>query len=347
MTRDSFLEVEGVAKSFGQERAVDGASLAVPEAGTLVLLGPSGCGKTTLLRMIAGLEVPDAGAVRLGGLVLAEGETFIPPEQRQVGMVFQESALFPHLSVARNVGFGLSRDEIASGRIEEALDLVGLAGFGDRSPGTLSGGQAQRVALARALAPRPKLMLFDEPFSSLDVGLKVGLRAEIAGLLRGMGMTSVFVTHDQADAFVLGDLVAVMREGRIVQVGSPADIYTCPVDPWVATFVGEANIVRGTADRRVVATPLGPISLSNGVSGDCDVIVRPEHIAMRSGSDGVVVDVDFFGHDSSYTVAVSGAKYTVRAVAAPLYQPGDLVSVAYNGPEAIAFPAKASSGITD
>ena len=235
----------------------------------VALLGPSGCGKTTLLRTIAGLERLDGGEVRIGDAVVSGPGAHVPPERRRVGMVFQDWALFPHLTVAQNVGYGLPRVDRRGPRVEAALAMVGLAGLGDRSPGTLSGGQQQRVALARALAPEPGVLLLDEPFSNLDSALRVQVRTEVHQLLADLGVTTVFVTHDQEEAFVLGDEVAVMHEGAIVQQAEPATLYARPATPWVATFVGDANLVEATADGHTAATPVGPIALDAPGRGRC------------------------------------------------------------------------------
>ena len=332
-----YLDARGIAKTFDGASALDDVDISIGEGQSLVLLGPSGCGKTTLLRIIAGLETPDAGTISVAGETLCDFRTNVPPERRRIGMVFQEPTLFPHLTVAKNVGFGLTREEIISGRVDETLAIVGLSGFGDRYPDTLSGGQAQRVALARALAPRPRIMLFDEPFASLDAELRTKVRAEVASLLKTVGMTSVFVTHDQEEAFILGDQVAVMRGGRVLQQGRPADIYQCPISPWVATFVGDANILAGEAADSIVSTTLGNLRTTSDVAGSCGVVVRPEHIELGHGGDAVVVGVEFYGHDSSYRVLQEGVEYAVRAVAAPVYKPGDLVTLSYAGPDVMAY----------
>ncbi len=342
----AILAATRITKTYPGTPAVRDASVSVAEGESLVLLGPSGCGKTTLLRVIAGLEVPDAGTVAVGDRVLTGSDVHVPPEARSIGMVFQEPALFPHLSVAKNVGFGLAKHEIAAGRADEALEMVGLVGFGDRSPGTLSGGQAQRVALARALAPRPRIMLFDEAFSSLDTELRLEVRVEVSRLLRELGITSIFVTHDQEEAFVLGDTVAVMRAGSVLQQGAPDEIYSRPVDPWVAAFVGEANIVPGLSIGAVAETALGPVPISSPISGECRVVVRPEHIELDPAGDGVVIGVDFYGHDSAYRVNQDGVEYVVRAMAQPQYRTGDTVGLTYVGPEVAAFgPDRAMSPV--
>lgn len=340
--KPAYLDVHHISKSFGETVALADVDITVPEGESLVLLGPSGCGKTTLLRILAGLERADTGRVVVAGHVLVDDKMDVPPERRRIGMVFQEPTLFPHLTVAGNVAFGLGRDEIEAGRVEETLSIVGLEGFSDRYPETLSGGQAQRVALSRALAPRPRVMLFDEPFSSLDSELRAQVRSEVAGLLKSVGMTSVYVTHDQEEAFVLGDRIAVMQEGRVLQQGRPTDIYRRPISPWVAGFVGEANMIVGDAANRLVATSLGRLPTVNDVTGSCVVLVRPEHIRLDAGDDATVVGVEFYGHDSSYRVVKDGVEHMVRVVAAPDFRPGDTVSLTYTGPDVVTYPHPAA-----
>ena len=329
--------MRGLWKSFDGAPVLRDVSIAVPSGDVLVLLGPSGCGKTTLLRTIAGLEVPDAGEVEIGGRVLTSGTDVVPPERRQVGMVFQDWALFPHLTVAANVGYGLPRPERRGSRVDEALDMVGLGGLGDRMPGTLSGGQQQRVALARALAPRPSVLLLDEPFSNLDTALRVQVRAEVHRLLGELGITTIFVTHDQEEAFVLGDEVAVMAEGRIVQQATPAAMYDAPASPWVASFVGEANLVPGDAGGDRAATPLGPVPLRERVNGEATVLVRPEDVAVGEGCPATVAAVEYYGHDTVYQLDLGGLIVRARATGAPVHRRGDAVAIAYAGGPAVAW----------
>ncbi len=331
------MQAHRITKWFGDVAAVADVSFTVERGETLVLLGPSGCGKTTLLRILAGLEVPDSGTITLDGEVLSGGGTFVPAERRRVGMVFQDWALFPHLTVAENVAFGVADEPHARRRVAETLEMVGLTDLADRYPEALSGGQMQRVALARALAPRPRVLLFDEPFSNLDVTLRNQVRSDIAELMREVGTTSVFVTHDQEEAFVLGDRVAVMRDGQIVQLGAPAEVYQYPATPWVATFVGDANLLEGEASDGRVRTVVGALPLSNEVTGRCRVVVRPEYLMIGNGYDGLVTGVEFYGHDTSYRVTMGAVTLTVRGMAAPRFGVGDRVSVTYGGPKVVAF----------
>ncbi len=337
-----YLQAQDISKRFNGAPVLDGVTLTVEQGESLALLGPSGCGKTTLLRILAGLEIPDRGTIVVEDAVLTDPERFVPPEDRRIGMVFQDWALFPHMTVSKNVCFGLDRSEIDQGRAIEKLELVGLAHLADRYPGELSGGQAQRVALARALAPRPRVLLFDEPFSNLDTGLRAQVRADVAALMHEVGMTSIFVTHDQEEAFVLGDRVAVMNEGRIVQVGRPSEVYQYPASPWVAAFMGAANILDGSAADGRASTPVGELRMAGAVQGPCRVVIRPEHLTVEPGGQAVISSVEYYGHDTSYELELNGAKLVTRAMAAPIFAPGDRVSVSYSGPDVIAFPAGAA-----
>lgn len=338
-----YLQARDITKRFNGVTALDGAALTVEKGEVLALLGPSGCGKTTLLRILAGLSAPDRGTVTVDGAVLAGPHTFVTPEKRRIGMVFQDRALFPHLTVIKNVSFGLHRSKAARRRAAEILELVGLAHLADRYPEEISGGQAQRVALARALAPRPRVLLFDEPFSNLDTSLRARLRTDVTSLMHELGMTSIFVTHDQEEAFVIGGRVAVMNEGRIVQTGPPAEVYQHPSSPWVASFIGPTNVLDGTASGGQAATAAGPVPLTDPVEGPCRVVVRPEHLAVAPGGRGVVNSVEFYGHDTSYELELDGVKLFARAIAAPLFTPGDRISISYRGPDAAAFASPAAA----
>ena len=302
------IRLDGVTKRFGDVAAVRGADLEVAGGEIVALLGPSGCGKTTLLRTIAGFERPDDGLVQIGGRRVAGENAWVPPERRGVGMVFQDYALFPHLTVAENVGFGLPRRDRAQ-RVPALLALVDLCGLGGRYPYELSGGQQQRVALARALAPAPRVVLLDEPWSNVDPQLRAELRHEVASVLRPLNVTALLVTHDREEAFSLADRIALMRDGEIVQVGTSEELYFAPADRWSAAFLGEGNLVRGRAGSGSVETPIGVFSC-NGEAGEVEVLVRPELVALAPHPQGTgeVVAREFRGHDVFYRVLVDGVE---------------------------------------
>ncbi|HEY8424637.1 MAG TPA: ABC transporter ATP-binding protein [Limnochordales bacterium] len=266
-----------VARYFGPVRAVDGATLTLRRGQMTVLIGSSGCGKTTLLRLIAGFEVPDRGRVEIGGVTVAQPGRAVPPERRGVGVVFQDYALFPHLTVAENVAFGLPRGPEGARRAAWWLRRVGLEGLESRYPHELSGGQQQRVALARALAPRPQLLLLDEPFASLDAALRVRLRREVRQIVVEEGVAALLVTHDPAEALSMADVVAVMVSGRILQVGPPDMVYDQPLTPGIAALLGEVNLLPAVARGQVAETPIGPVPLRGSpVSGRVLAMLRPE-----------------------------------------------------------------------
>jgi iron(III) transport system ATP-binding protein len=300
--------------------ALRGADLVVEQGTLAAVLGPSGCGKTTLLRCLAGLERSDAGTIALGERVVAGPGAWVAPEQRRIGLVPQEGALFPHLDVAGNLGFGLRGRPRAErrARVDELLELIGLAGYGDRRPSELSGGQQQRVALARALAPEPVAVLLDEPFSALDAGLRGSLRDEVRTTLARAGTTSVLVTHDQTEALTMADVVAVMREGVIVQVGPPDEVYHRPVDLWVARFLGDVVSLPGAPPGRVRAC-------------------RPEQLQRAEPhADGAfaatVTSVRFGGPDALVDLQVGTDLTTARWPSTHLPEIGDAVTVAVAGP---------------
>lgn len=332
------IRARGLSKSYGDVVALDSFSLDVWEGSLLTLLGPSGCGKTTALRVIAGFEPAD-GTVEIRGRTVLDSDTFVPPEKRRVGMVFQDYALFPHMNVARNVAYGLDRDA-GEERVQELLELVGLTGLGERMPGELSGGQQQRVALARAMAPSPDVVLLDEPFSNLDANLRDRVRRELKMILTEARTTAVLVTHDQEEALATSDLVAVMYKGRVVQVDTPAKLYTAPADPWIAEFLGDADALRSTGHRGYADTLLG--RFKTDLKGPVLVVVRPEDVQISIGEspNAVVANTEFFGHDQLVTVALpGGVRVRSRIGPRPNYEPGDNVRV--RAIHARVFPVRA------
>ena len=357
------VEIVGVGKSYGRTVVLDGIDLRVGDESITALLGPSGSGKTTLLRLIAGFDRADRGTISVDGQVVDDGRVHVRPERRGIGFVPQDGALFPHLTAAGNVGFGLHRSD--RGRVGDLLDLVGLGQIGHRYPHQMSGGQQQRVALARALAIRPRLVLLDEPFSSLDTGLRVSLRRDVARILAEAKTPAVIVTHDQDEALSLADRIAVLDSGRIVAAGSPVELYRAPANAVAARFLGEANLLDGTIDGtgdgtvgggrarcalgslplldRALADRALPVRAPN--QGLVTVLVRPEQVlvalqAPDGGSvPGIVDTLDFHGHDSLARVVLGDStRLTARLVGEHGVREGDRVHVAVDG-AVIAWPS--------
>ncbi|OIJ21545.1 ABC transporter ATP-binding protein [Anaerobacillus alkalidiazotrophicus] len=281
----SFIHLEQVSKFFSNslQPAVDALDLKIEQGEIITLLGPSGCGKTTTLRMIAGFEQPSMGKISIGDQVVYDDHRSLPPEKRGIGMVFQDYALFPHLTIEKNVMFGLNKWKTKDRKLRaiEVLELVGLADYASRYPSELSGGQQQRVALARALAPRPHVVLMDEPFSNLDAGLREKMRFDVTNILRKANTTAIIVTHDQKDAFAVSDRVVVMKDGVIQQVASPREMYRCPKNCFVAQFVGKTNLLTGKLekDMKHVTTTIGTVCLPNQTTEICETVklsIRPE-----------------------------------------------------------------------
>jgi len=328
------LKLDSVEKSFGDFRAVKGVSFSLANGEVLSLLGPSGCGKTTTLRMIAGFEQPSAGTIYLAGREI----THVPARHRNIGMVFQSYALFPHMSVANNIAFGLrmrgmgraDRDE----RVRSALDIVRMSAFAERSPKQLSGGQQQRVALARALAIRPDILLLDEPLSALDLKLRGEMRDEINRIVRELKITTVFVTHDQSEALVLSDYVAVMNDGVVEQLDTPNRLYHNPETPFVADFIGGANVIKGVvvSGDRFNANGDTLIPIPGGTNRDVKFIaIRPEDIRLVAPAEpadlsGEVEQCRFLGGVTEYDVRISpSSMLTVRNESYAPFQKGDHV----------------------
>jgi len=349
----SQLRVRDLHKRYGSRTVLEGLDLDVPAGSLTAVLGRSGCGKTTLLRTIAGFERGERGQVTLGGRTLDDGATFVAPEQRRIGYVPQEGALFPHLSVEANVGFGLPRRERRGDAVAGLLEMVGIAPLAKRLPHRLSGGEQQRVALARALARRPDAVLLDEPFSSLDASLRTRVREEVHALLAAQGVTTVLVTHDQEEALSLADEVAVLRDGRIVQQGTPAALYDAPVDEDLARFLGAVNVLQADFDADVALTALGPLTLRGGRAALPDddrssgaVMVRPEQLHVSpgrpAGSDpgwgvgGEVEQCRYYGHDALLHIRpdtpADADPLIARVIGEEALPAGTRVRVAAHGP---------------
>ena len=303
------LELQDVTCSYETgSLALEGISLSARKGDVICLLGPSGCGKTTTLRAIAGFEPVSSGEIRLNGAIVSAPDRHVPPERRRVGMVFQDYALFPHLTVRENVGFGLASAtaDDRQNRIDEMLSLAGLSEFARRYPHALSGGQQQRAALARALAPQPVLLLLDEPFSNLDPDTTERMRLELLHLLKTTQTTAVLVTHDHEEAFAMADHVAVLNNGQLEQFSTPETMYHLPVSPFVAEFVGQADFIPGTIRDSVVVTQLGTFAVPQAYRGGLEVVVmiRPDdvHIRENGDGDGTVESRQFRGSEIIYGI---------------------------------------------
>jgi iron(III) transport system ATP-binding protein len=358
------LTVTGLTKAFGSHPVLTGLDLTIPAGSLTAILGPSGSGKTTLLRILAGFDQADAGSVTIGSTTVDGPGVHVPPERRRIGYVPQEGSLFPHLTVAANVGFGLRARERHGPRIDTLLDSVGLAGLGKRYPHQLSGGQQQRVALARALAIQPTVVLLDEPFAALDAHMRASVRADVQEIFRAAGTTAVLVTHDQDEALSMADRVAVLRDGQIAQCAAPQDLYIRPADPQLAGFIGDANLLEGqvtggTANGdRAVRTIFGELSLAAAAHpglapGPVTVLVRPEqvevaqdHAANGDGTEqgcvrGRVLACHYYGHDAVLRVQPADSagvpEIIVRTAGGPQLAPGARVLLRAKGP-VLAWP---------
>lgn len=348
----SDLILDRVSVTHGSTPAISEISLAITSGDLVAILGPSGCGKTTLLLAIAGLLSVTSGSIRIGERELSGLGRTVPPEKRGIGWVPQEASLFPHLSVADNIGFAVPRGRERGARIDELAELVGLGALQGRAPNQLSGGQAQRVALARALAPQPEVLLLDEPFAALDTQLRTSLRREVAQLLRTQGTTSLLVTHDQEEALTLADRVAVLRDGRLEQFGTPQEIYQHPASEWVASFVGDVVELEGQWRAGRVLCALGAVEASavgfTPVDGDIvRILLRPEWIVPRpdllahaaAGADARIAAISYAGHDAMITAdLVGGPSIVMRMAAVELPHVGDQVRLAVQRP-GLAYPA--------
>ena len=332
------IRARSVAKSYGSEKVLSDFNLDIWNGSIVGILGISGSGKTTALRLLAGFDKPDSGIIEMRDKVISSKETFLPPEERNIGMVFQDYALFPHLNVEKNISFGLSRDEIKSGRLEEVLSMCNLETYRNKFPQELSGGQQQRVSLARALAPKPEVILLDEPFTSLDAHMARDLREEVISLLRQTETTALIVTHDQEEALSVCDVVSVLENGSVIQSATPQEIYLNPVSQTVANSVGDPNILKGFSIDGRVETSLG--TFVTAYNGALDVSIRPECIELLLDSEGsyVVKDCTFYGHDQVVSFQNSkGEVFRARSLPNTIYEVGDKVNI--NISEVTTFPS--------
>lgn len=333
------IRTRSVSKSYDEEQVLSDFNLDVWKGSITGILGSSGSGKTTALRLIAGFDRPDAGIIEMKNEVIVSDEVWLPPERRNIGMVFQDYALFPHLTVKKNIAFGLGKNDIEQGRLKEVIEMCNLSSLINKFPQELSGGQQQRVALARALAPNPEVILLDEPFTSLDAQMARVLRDEVVELLKDTETTAIIVTHDQEEALSVCDVVSVLEKGKIIQSSTPQEIYLNPVSKTVANSVGDPNILKGFSVDGRVETSLG--TFVSAYEGALDVSIRPECIELNLDSDGsyVVKECTFYGHDQVISFQNSkGEVFRARSLPNTIYEAGDKVNIEIS--EVTTFPSK-------
>ena len=333
------IRTRSVSKSYDEEQVLSDFNLDVWKGSITGILGSSGSGKTTALRLIAGFDRPDAGIIEMKNEVIVSDEVWLPPEKRNIGMVFQDYALFPHLTVEKNIAFGLGKNDLEKGRLKEVIDMCNLSGLINKFPQELSGGQQQRVALARALAPNPEVVLLDEPFTSLDAQMARVLRDEVVELLKNTETTAIIVTHDQEEALSVCDVVSVLQKGKIIQSSTPQEIYLNPVSKTVANSVGDPNILKGFSIDGRVETSLG--TFVSAYEGALDVSIRPECIELNLDSEGsyIVKECTFYGHDQVISFQNSkGEVFRARSLPNTIYEAGDKVNIEIS--EVTTFPSK-------
>lgn len=328
------VSCNGLTKYYAKNVAVQQLTLSVAEGNVLALLGPSGCGKTTTLRLIAGFERPDVGTVEIAGSIVSSPKEVLVPEKRNVGMMFQEYALFPHMTVRENIAYGLARDSQQSYRVQEVLTLANLSGLEEQMPHQLSGGQQQRVALARALAPKPKVLLLDEPFSNLDAVLRSQIRQETKDILRKCEATVVLVTHSREEALEIGDSIAIMNQGRVEQSDTPERIFHLPMTQFVANFIGTADFLEASVTGDNLVTEIGQCNIPNGLKGyeNIDIMIRPENVKIdpTDSGRGVIVQRVFNGAFYLYTIRLdSGTVIRCEEPYTKDYREGSRVNIEF------------------
>ena len=333
------IRTRSISKFYDEEQVLSDFNLDVWKGSITGILGSSGSGKTTALRLIAGFDRPDAGIIEMKNEVIVSDEVWLPPERRNIGMVFQDYALFPHLTVKKNIAFGLGKNDIEQGRLKEVIEMCNLSSLINKFPQELSGGQQQRVALARALAPNPEVVLLDEPFTSLDAQMARVLRDEVVELLKNTETTAIIVTHDQEEALSVCDVVSVLEKGKIIQSSTPQEIYLNPVSKTVANSVGDPNILKGFSIDGRVETSLG--TFVSAYEGALDVSIRPECIELNLDSEGsyIVKECTFYGHDQVISFQNSkGEVFRARSLPNTIYEAGDKVNIEIS--EVTTFPSK-------
>ena len=333
------IRTRSISKFYDEEQVLSDFNLDVWKGSITGILGSSGSGKTTALRLIAGFDRPDEGIIEMKNEVIVSDEVWLPPERRNIGMVFQDYALFPHLTVEKNIAFGLGKNDLEKGRLKEVIDMCNLTGLINKFPQELSGGQQQRVALARALAPNPEVVLLDEPFTSLDAQMARVLRDEVVELLKNTETTAIIVTHDQEEALSVCDVVSVLEKGKIIQSSTPQEIYLNPVNKTVANSVGDPNILKGFSIDGRVETSLG--TFVSAYEGALDVSIRPECIELNLDSEGsyIVKECTFYGHDQVISFQNSkGEVFRARSLPNTIYEAGDKVNIEIS--EVTTFPSK-------
>ena len=333
------IRTRSISKFYDEERVLSDFNLDVWKGSITGILGSSGSGKTTALRLIAGFDRPNTGIIEMKNEVIVSDEVWLPPERRNIGMVFQDYALFPHLTVKKNIAFGLGKNDIEQGRLKEVIEMCNLSSLINKFPQELSGGQQQRVALARALAPNPEVILLDEPFTSLDAQMARVLRDEVVELLKDTETTAIIVTHDQEEALSVCDVVSVLEKGKIIQSSTPQEIYLNPVSKTVANSVGDPNILKGFSVDGRVETSLG--TFVSAYEGALDVSIRPECIELNLDSEGsyIVKECTFYGHDQVISFQNSkGEVFRARSLPNTIYEAGDKVNIEIS--EVTTFPSK-------